>query len=115
MSLRADPLSPVNLFVDRTDLCRALELPDRVNRILLAAPALLVDGTYGDFSYWSGASGPSHMGLRTTSCQDWSSFGSLDYGMTGRAALSGSADWFAVPGKGSSCDSAGQRLLCAEP
>ncbi|NLF16688.1 MAG: hypothetical protein GX595_05450, partial [Lentisphaerae bacterium] len=39
LSLRADPLSPVNLFVDRTDLCRALELPDRVNRILLAAPA----------------------------------------------------------------------------
>lgn len=38
LSLRADPLSPVNLFVDRVDLCRALDLSDQVNRILLAAP-----------------------------------------------------------------------------
>jgi hypothetical protein len=88
---------------------------EMASNVLLAAPALLVDGTYGDFSFWSGASGPSQAGLRTTSCQDWSSFGSLDYGMTGRAALSGTADWFAVPGKGSSCDSTGQRVLCVEP
>jgi hypothetical protein len=44
-----------------------------------------------------------------------SSSASTDYGQIGNANLSGTADWFASPGNGNTCDSRGPRLLCAEP
>jgi hypothetical protein len=89
---------------------------EMASNILLATPGVLADGTYGDFVFWSGATGPGVVGLRTTSCQEWSSSSNTDHGQIGNANLSATPEWFAASsGNGDPCDSSGHRLLCVEP